>query len=144
MSGVLTNAQRAQNLLGWLAHRQVPPDVRGVVEAAARKLLEPPDIELADRRLLAQAAIELLAAVSTIERQHGQLSVVLLRLEKLRDVETELAKAYRWIALHTPEGWGDHGCAQCRPNSELVLVGFVCAVHAALAWLEAHPEHAKP
>lgn len=54
-------------------------------------------------------------------------------LEQQRDeLLAELERAQKWIA-HRGNGLPDHACAQCVPHSDILIEGFVCAYHTAIA-----------
>ena len=42
----------------------------------------------------------------------------------------------KFVVKEFPNGWGDHACAECHPNSEIIKPGFRCIPHAARAALE--------
>lgn len=51
------------------------------------------------------------------------------RVASLEAVRHDFAK---WISQNPPKFGGDHACARCYPQSDLIKAGFVCAYHAAL------------
>jgi hypothetical protein len=54
-------------------------------------------------------------------------------------LRSDLESARKWITRYVPESFADHACAQCRPNSEILIEGFVCEFHKALAATPAEP-----
>jgi hypothetical protein len=68
-------------------------------------------------------AVNLLRRYDDTEREN-----VALRADKER-----LA---RWIVYHSNDVSGDHACAECFPNSEIIKKGFRCAVHISRSALD--------
>lgn len=85
---------------------------------------------LAERDKPLQLSLEA-AAKNADERDQSRANVARLR--------ADLAAARKWITRYVPEDFADHACAQCRPHSEILINGFACEVHKALAATPAEP-----
>ena len=64
---------------------------------------------------------------------HGQTAERLAKQPPDAAAVEALAKADRWILSHWEMFSGDHACAECYPNGDILIKGFQCAVHAAKA-----------
>lgn len=50
---------------------------------------------------------------------------------------TEMLERWsKWIINNPPYIGGDHACAECYPNSDIIKPGFVCVYHEAQHWRE--------
>lgn len=52
--------------------------------------------------------------------------------QEVATLKREHAQFARWI-VQRGMLMGDHACVQCHPFSEMVVAGFICAYHLALA-----------
>lgn len=52
---------------------------------------------------------------------------------QLRALEAIVKRQSRWIAQHKLSYFADWACAQCVPHSDMLVKGFVCCYHEALA-----------
>jgi len=50
----------------------------------------------------------------------------------------------KWILNNPPYIGGDHACAECYPNSDIIKPGFVCVYHEAEHWRERYNESYAP
>ncbi len=49
------------------------------------------------------------------------------------NVTAMLERWAKWIVNNPPYIGGDHACAECYPNSEILVPGFRCVYHEALS-----------
>lgn len=67
-----------------------------------------------------------------IEKYNAVLALM-LELETAREA---MSDAYRWIAReHGSKPVRDHACAECVPGGDMVIAGFACTPHRAIAYL---------
>lgn len=50
---------------------------------------------------------------------------------EIERLKVGLQSAQYWIFWHSQDWQGDWACVQCKPNSDMLIEGFVCAVHEA-------------
>jgi len=60
------------------------------------------------------------------------------------DSTAVLERWSKWIINNPPYIGGDHACAECYPNSEIIKPGFVCVYHEAEHWRERSNASGKP
>ena len=53
--------------------------------------------------------------------------------QQLEAAQKDAERFAKTLAKDNPLGSDDWACAQCHPNSDILIPGFICAVHAAIA-----------
>lgn len=66
----------------------------------------------------------------------GRISKLEKKHNAMRELTYQLLKTLEEMVQYSTYSIVDHACSKCRPDSELLVKGFVCVYHAAYAALE--------
>lgn len=80
--------------------------------------------------------IERKAASILTEQWHGQDTIELAEMLLLVMPVARAAEAAADFANRFGEPPGDWACRECRPNSDMLILGFKCAHHGLLASID--------